>query len=343
MKKQGEKIDIVSVSRLVGVSPATVSRAINHPDLVHPATRKKIDAAIRKTGYIRNRAAQTMHGRRSATIGLIVPTVDHAIFAEVVQAFSDAVSEEGFTVLLATHGYDLKTEYNVLRKLLEHRVDGVALIGLDHSADTYRLIEQQGVPALAIWSYAPDSPISSVGADNTEAGRVAAEHLVLLGHRRIGIVFPPTAENDRARARFEGATAAFAAVGIDVPVEWMGRSLYSIAQSKSVCLDLLRRSEPPSALLCGNDVIAQGAVSAAMTLGLNVPRDISIIGIGDFAGSADMMPALTTVRIPAGRIGSLAGRHLIDAIASPDSLNVVRTRLDVELMMRATTAPPKQR
>ena len=135
--KQGGKADIVDVARRAGVSISTVSRSFNHPNLVNLATRKKIEKSVKALGYIRNRAAQAMYGRRSGTIGLIVPTIDHAIFAEVIQSFSDAVDQAGFTLLIASHGFDLEREYTVLRKFLEHRVDGVALIGLDHSEPTF--------------------------------------------------------------------------------------------------------------------------------------------------------------------------------------------------------------
>ncbi|WP_372800683.1 LacI family DNA-binding transcriptional regulator [Paracoccus seriniphilus] len=342
MKKNASKADIVSVAKLAGVSPATVSRAINHPDMVSPKTRKRIDTAIRNSGYIRNRAAQAMHGKRSATIGLVVPTVNYAIFADVVQSFNDEVSAHGFTLLLASHGYDLSLEYNVIRKLLEHRVDGVALIGLDHSPDSLLLLKKQQVPSLAIWNYSPESELSCIGVDNAEAGRCAAEHLLVLGHRRVGLVFPPTAENDRARTRLDAARRTLAAAGVEIAEEWCAETLYSLSQSKSVCTGILGRSSQPTALLCGNDIIAQGAVYAALRLGISVPRDLSIIGIGDFPGSSDMEPTLTTVRIPARRIGAAAARHMVTAISHGDPQAVTRMQLDVELMMRATTAPPRQ-
>lgn len=138
--------NIHSVANTANVCISAVSRSFNHPELVKPATRKKIEKAVRRLGYIRNRAAQTMHGICSGTIGLAVPTIDNAIFGEVVQAFSDSVDAHGFTILVATHCYGLEREYMVLRKFLEHRVDGVALIGVDHSAETYRLIESQDIP-----------------------------------------------------------------------------------------------------------------------------------------------------------------------------------------------------
>ncbi len=339
MKKQSYTIDIVTVAHTAGVSAATVSRALNHPDLVKASTRKKVDAAIRKTGYIRNRAAQSMHGRRSATLGLVLPTVNYSIFAELVQSFNDTVSDSGFTLLLATHGYDLKAEYQVLRKLLEHRVDGIALIGFDHSPDTYRLLASQKVPFIAAWNYSATSSVSCIGADNAEAGEIAARHLLSLGHRRIGFVFPLTAENDRARGRMEAAMATVRAAGHEVAEKSVARAPYSIAEAKAVCRDLLSPARPFSALLCGNDIIAQGALSAAQELGIRIPEDLSVIGIGDFPGSADMFPALTTVAIPAQEIGALAGRHLIEHIADFDPKQITRTKVAVTLKVRATTGP----
>lgn len=338
--KQTYKADIITVAQVAGVSPATVSRTMNHPDLVSPATRKKIEKAIRKTGYIRNRAAQAMYGRRSATLGLVVPTVNHSIFAELVQSFNDAVAEHGFTLLLATHNYDLQTEYRVIRKLLEHRVDGIGLIGLDHAEDTYRLFKSQNVPVIAVWSYSETARIPSIGADNHEAGMLAADHILSLGHRRIGFIFPPMAENDRARARFNAARALLHQAGIPCPEDHTAHSLYSIAQAKQACRDLLARNLSLTALICGNDVIAQGASAAAQELGLRIPQDISIIGIGDFAGSGDSYPALTTVRIPAQEIGAMAGEKLVERIAATESAQIPHSRFPVSLKQRATTAPP---
>lgn len=339
------KPDIVFVAKLAGVSAATVSRVMNHPDLVQPATRRKVELAIEKSGYIRNRAAQAMHGRRSATIGLVVPTVANTIFADVVQAFNDAVSAQGFTVLLASHGYDLENEYRLIRKFLEHRVDGVVVIGLDHSPGTLRLIAEQQVPILALWNYAADSTLPCIGVDNREAGRMAAEHLIALGHRRVGMMFPTTAENDRARDRLSAARIAFRDHGIEVPQRWQIELPYSIAQAKAACLQLLADDDRPDALLCANDVIAQGAIYAANRLGIAVPSGLSVVGIGDFVGSAQMEPALTTVRIPAQRIGSLGGKAIVQAIGQPDGGFMVRNRVELELIMRSSTgiAPQMQR
>ncbi|MDT8327713.1 MAG: LacI family DNA-binding transcriptional regulator [Roseovarius sp.] len=327
--------DIVAVAKAAKVSISTVSRAYNHPELVNPATRKRIDAAVRRLGYIRNRAAQTIHGIRSGTIGLVVPTIDHAIFAEVIQAFSDAVEPYGFTLLVASHGYDLEREYGVLRKFLEHRVDGVALIGLDHSVESYNLIQRQEIPAISIWNYDKASILPCVGADNRHAGELAARHLVDLGHRDIGLVFPPITDNDRARDRKEGAMSVLDTLARAVPQNWIVETPYSIADTKEAVTRMLAQSPLPTALLCGNDVLAVGAIYAAMRSGLKVPEDISIIGIGDFKGSREMEPGLTTVRLPARTIGDLAGRELA-RLVTKESTEIQHNSCDISVVVRNT-------
>ena len=337
-KNQKDTIDIVAVAKAAKVSISTVSRSYNHPNLVKPATRRRIEKAIERLGYIRNRAAQTMHGKRSGTIGLIVPTVNHTIFSEVIQSFSEVVEEEGFTMLITSHRFDLKREYSVLRKLLEHRVDGIALTGLAHTEETYQLISQQEIPSVAIWNYEPRSKIPCVGTDNFEAGAMAAQHLIDLGHRQIAAVFPPAEDNDRAAARWKGGKGALERAGVMPARDWIKTSQYSIAQAKEICLALFALRPLPSALVCGNDVIAQGALYAAQALGISVPDQISIVGIGDFPGSSEFEPALTTVRIPARRIGAQAGRQLISTIMETENRDVVRKRFDLEVMLRKTTA-----
>ncbi|UWQ75876.1 LacI family DNA-binding transcriptional regulator [Leisingera sp. M658] len=336
--KQKGNVDIVAVAKAAKVSPSTVSRTFNHPDLVSPATRKKINRAVQKLGYIRNRAAQTMHGKRSSTIGLVVPTINHAIFAEVIQAFSDAIGKEGFSLLLASHGYDLEREYAMVRKFLEHRVDGVALIGLEHSQATARLIAQQETPAMAIWNYAEDAELPCVGADNRQAGRMAAAHLLELGHRDIGLIFPDTQGNDRARHRLSAVLETLEAAGITVPQDRKSEAPYSVAQAKQAALDLLAGPSRPTALLCGNDVIAQGALYGAQKRGLKVPEELSVMGIGDFKGSADIEPGLSTVRIPAETIGTLAGAQFTRFITS-DAPEPFRLCCELERVIRGTTGP----
>ena len=333
-------VDIVHVARRAGVSPATVSRAFNHPSLVRADTRARISAAVDELGYIRNRAARSIHGKRSGTIGLIVPTVDNAIFSRLIQSFSDALNRGGFTLLLAAHGYDLGREKDLLRSFLEHRVDGIAVIGLDHEDATFALIETRQVPAVALWNHDGESRMSCVGPENRHAGYLAAQHLADLGHRRIGLLFPPVRGNDRAAARLEGAEALLGERGIAVPGRWRIEAVYSVAAAKRACVDLIGGDDLPTGLVAGNDVLAQGAVFAATERAVGVPDRMSVVGIGDFSGSAEMTPSLTTVRLPAAEIGAAGADVLLELVRSERHRPLVRRNLPLELVARASTAPP---
>jgi len=337
-----KKADIFTVSKAARVSPSTVSRYFNHPELLKSATRKKIDSAVRRTGYIRNRAAQTIHGIRSGTIGVLVPTLDHAIFAEVVQAFSDTVSAQGFTILLASHGYDLQREYAILRKFLEHRVDGVVLTGLDHDEAVFQLLDSQEIPCVLMWNYAATSRYPSIGADNEQAGRLIAEHVLELGHRRVACMFPPTHGNDRALARRDIVLTTFRASGVEVPEEWMLETVYSISESKQDSMRLFLQKDRPTALICGNDILATGALYGATASGLSVPGDVTVVGIGDFKGSSEIEPALTTVRLPAQRIGQEAGNAMVSAIIDPAAGKVGSLNCAPELVERRSSSAVRQ-
>ncbi len=337
--KKHKKADIISVAQAARVSASTVSRYFNHPELLKPATRKRIDSAVRRTGYIRNRAAQTIHGIRSGTIGVMIPTLDHAIFAEVVQAFSDSVAEDGFTILLASHGYDLQREYAILRKFLEHRVDGVVLTGLDHDEAVFQLIDSQKIPCVLMWNYAAGSRYPSVGADNEMAGRLIAEHVLSLGHRDIACMFPPTGGNDRAVARRDVVLSTLEKAGVTVPDQWMFETVYSISASKRDVTALLAHDRWPTALICGNDILATGALYGAAASGLNVPSDITVVGIGDFKGSSEIEPALTTVRLPARRIGREAGKALVTGIISAGEDPASSLHCAPEIILRQSSGP----
>ena len=332
-----EKTDIIAVARAARVSPSTVSRSFNHPELVKPATRKKIDAAVRRLGYIRNRAAQTIHGIRSGTIGLIVPTIDQAIFAELIQSFSSAVEEKGFTILLASHGYNLEREYALTRKMLEHRVDGVGLIGIEHSPDTYELLTQQNVPSLLLWNYVKEAPFPCVGSDNYFAGYLIGQHIAELGHEKIAAIFPPQQGNDRASLRLRGVEDALSEAGFEIRDEWCLETPYSVAASKAAALSLISFHERPSVIICGNDVLAWGAMHALSSAGIKVPDEMSVTGIGDFNGSKDFEPPLTTVRIPARTIGEKAAEAVVDLIITSGQAEV-GALLMPELILRRTSS-----
>ncbi|ASJ74692.1 LacI family DNA-binding transcriptional regulator [Granulosicoccus antarcticus] len=328
---------ILDVALRAGVSGATVSRYFNNPDVVRPDTRVRIEKAARELGYIRDRIAGALHGKMSGSVGLIVPTIDHAIFSELIEAFSDRLHQNDRTMLIASHNYDLEREVDIVRSLLERRIDAVALVGRDHSSAAVEMLKVRGIPVVTLWNAIGVQGIPSIGTDNRQVAIDITEHLIRLGHRQIALLFPDTQFNDRARDRKTGALQALKSAGISVPDHWNLPCPYDMATAKSVAIQLLENN-PPTAFVCGNDIIAHGVIHAATRLGIKVPAQVSVVGIGDFRGSSAIEPPLTTVRLPACRIGQLAAEALIDKLSFRDGAIRPDHVLPTQLMLRESTA-----
>jgi len=260
---------LLDVAARVGVSGATVSRCYNHPDTVQPQTRKRILEAAAELGYIRDRAAGTLHGRSSGTVGLVVPTIDNAIFAELIEAFSSHLQLHDRTMLIASHNYDLEQEVSIIRSLLERRIDAIALVGRDHSDVALEMLRLRDIPVCTLWNIGTNASLPSIGTDNKAAAMHVTQHVIDLGHNNIALMFPDTTKNDRARDRKEGALAALEANNITIPERWEVHCPYDSAEAKLAAVHLLKgRREAPSAIVCGNDIIAYGALYATQQLGL---------------------------------------------------------------------------
>lgn len=333
---------IVDVARRANVSPATVSRFYNSPDLVRGPTRNRIEKAAAELGYIRDRMAGTLHNRFSGTFGLIVPTIDNAIFAEMIEAFSTQLREQDRTMLIAAHGYDLELETAIVRSLLERRTDGIALVGFDHGSVALNMLAQREVPVVSMWNFSENSELPCVGADNYLAGKLIAEHIASLGHNDIALIFPETQNNDRARDRLRSVSETLNSLGVQLPPDRILSCRYDVGEAKKLATFLLSENAP-SAVICGNDVIALGVIYAATSLGISVPDRLSVAGVGDFRGSEHLEPGLTTVRLPAKRIGVAAADTLLRMSETGMPPKPFHQAMPLGLKVRGSTArPPKK-
>jgi LacI family transcriptional regulator len=192
---------ILDVALRADVSSATVTRYFNNPEVVRPSIRARIELAARELGYIRDRMAGVLHGKMSGTIGLIVPTINHAIFSELIEAFSAQLHAHDRTMLIASHNYDLERKVGIVRSLLERRIDAIALVGRDHPPVAIEMIKLRGIPVITLWNAIG---VSSIGTDNRQGAYDIAQHLIELSHRKIALLFPDTEFNDRARDRKTG-------------------------------------------------------------------------------------------------------------------------------------------
>lgn len=331
-------VGIRAVAERAGVSTATVSRALNKPDSVSPTLRQKISRVIEEIGYIPDASARALSSRRTRTIGAIVPTVDNAMFAQGIQALQGFLAQQNYLLLLATNQYDLDTELQQARNLIERGIDGLILRGNERHPDLRRLLESKSIPFVNVGVFEPEKPYPSIGADNFAAGKSLAEHVAGLGHRWIAIVAARQQNNDRAKARLRGVLAGLAAHGVTPSEAEIFYVAYTLDDAAHAARALLALDQRPSAIICGNDVIACGVMMTAIKQGLRVPDDLSVAGFDDLEWSRHLEPSLTTIHMPTNEIWVRAGAYLVEVLAGQTP--VAHQRVDFSLIVRGSTAPP---
>jgi LacI family transcriptional regulator len=337
MSDNKEKAKLDDVARVAGVSLATASRALSAPNLLKPATLARVLDAARLLGYMPHGAARALASRRTHTIGAVIPTLDNAIFANSTQALQRELGAHDYQLLLGSHEYDSAREVQVTRALLERGVDGLVLVGTDHSPELYRLLAGFGSPYVLTWSLDESGHHDCVGFNNREVGSRVAQYLYNLGHREFAMISGFTAHNDRARDRIIGVRETLLARGIALPPRRIVETSFSVQSGREALHAMLRSEAAPTAVICGNDILAQGALIEAHALGIDVPRTLSITGVDDMELSAHLPPGLTTVRIPTAEIGRRAAQHILARLNGEK----VETRIElaVELVVRGSTAP----
>ena len=302
------------VARIAGVSTATVSRCLNAPERVTAKTREKVLSTVEALGYTPNFAARVMAARRTFTIGAIIPTMENAIFARGLQSFQEELHLRGYTLLVSSSAYQPEIEHEQIKALVARGADGLLLIGHDRDSAIYDYLARQRVPAVAAWSFRTDGAIPSIGFDNERAMSDLARDVLRAGHREIAMISGMVRGNDRARARLAGLRRAMADHGLDPLNLCVIETPYEIENGADAFSELMQRMPRPTAVLCGNDVLAAGALRRARQSGLRVPQDVSITGFDDLELSRLVVPALATVHVPHREMGREAARMLVDMV-----------------------------
>ncbi len=327
------------VAAKAGVSTATVSRTLNFPDKVSAVTRDKVGAAILALGYSPNFGAKVMAARRTHTIGAIIPTMENAIFARGLQAFQDELRQHGYTMLVASTGYDADVEADQIRTLVARGADALLLIGHARDAAISEFLDRQQVPTLVAWASNPEAALPAVGFDNREAMRRMANQVIAMGHTRCALISAATADNDRALGRLLGIKAAMQDHGLDPETLHVIETSYGVEEGAAAFDQCIAVATRPTAIFCGNDVLAVGALRRARDRGLAVPDDLSIIGFDDIELAQIADPPLTTVRVPHQEMGRLAATTLVEWLRSgvqPDTIT-----LEAHPVLRATLGPAR--
>jgi LacI family transcriptional regulator len=333
-------VTIVDVAAAAGVSISTVSRSLSGSTRVKDELVARVREAAATLGYIPDRVARALVQRRSNAIGAVVPTIDNAIFARAIQALQNRLDADGFRLLLATTEYEASRELAGVQALVEHGADGVVLVGAEHHPGVVPLLVAQRVPFVYTWTYEPDATAATIGFDNRNAMRRLTEHLLDLGHKRIAMIGGISAGNDRAAARIAGFQDAVGARKL-APAAIVQRA-YTVQDGRAAAHALLGLRPRPTALVCGNDILAFGALAEAHAMGVDVPRALSVTGFDDLDLASHITPPLTTMRVPSAAMGRMAAEHLLARIAQRETSHAVA--LEAELIVRGSTGPlAKQR
>lgn len=332
---------ISDVARQARVSTATVSRVVNAPYSVRIELRTRVEAAIAQLGYMPHPGARTLKSRRTCTIGAIFPTIDNAIFAKAIDALQRRLAEADHQLLLATSGYDPAVEESQALNLLTRGVDALVLCGCAQRPTLLSRLKARGVPVVHVMSWPLPPGMAGVGFESERAMGQVVRYLLDLGHRRIAMLAGITRDNDRAAARVHGVRTALAAAGLKLPEQRLIERPYGLAPAREGLRQLLDAQPPPTAVVCGNDVLALGALLEAQALGLRVPQDLSIVGFDDLEVASHVQPALTTVQVPAEAMWRQAADQAL-ALVRGDT-NLGNHEVEVSLVVRGSTAPPPRR
>jgi LacI family transcriptional regulator len=327
------------VAEIAGVSTATVSRAMNNPELVSPELRERIASVVERLGWVPHGAARALATRRTGAIGAIFPTLTHGDFARAIDGLQSELTELGYTLLLACSQYDSDLEYRQAKKFVERGVDAILLVGALHHHDMQDFLQRNGVPVLNLFVYTPETHGTSIGPDNRKALLQLTRYLIDLGHRRFGVIAQDSTTNDRARARTQGISDALAEHGLAVRPDHFVIGQWTIREGRELFRRIVSRQPMPTAVICGNGFLAVGAMLESQALGIRVPEDMSIVGYDDIEIMAELPIPITTVRVSSDLVGRRAGRHMVALLEGQRS--EAEFECSAEIIIRASSGPAR--
>ncbi|WP_399937067.1 LacI family DNA-binding transcriptional regulator [Streptomyces sp. BBFR25] len=322
------------VARLAGVSQPTVSRALRDDPRVSQATREKVKRAAQALNYVPSEAGRTLSTRATRRVGVIVTDMTNPFYPHVVAPLHDELQRLGYRMMLLTERSD---EAVAEEKLLDQSLDGVVLATATTDSRLPALLERRGMPYVFLnRDTGRPGDFASV-VDNEGGGRLVARELIRLGHRRIAGIFG-AANTTTGRDRELGFRLALADGGIGLPDDRVVRGAFEYETGYAALPVLLEAAEPPTAVFCGNDVVAIGVLNAALTAGVKVPDDLTVIGFDDLPMASWEVFRLTTVRHDLGELACQAARLLARRIAGEVDAQGERLVLPTEFVSRATHA-----
>jgi LacI family gluconate utilization system Gnt-I transcriptional repressor len=311
-RSKGTSLTLRDVARLANVAPITASRALNTPEAVSDEILLRVREAVERTGYVPNLLAGGLASRRSRLVAAVVPTITGSVFLETVQALTDTLAASGYQMMLGQAGYAGSREDALLEAIIARRPDGVILTGIMHSTLARRRLVASGIPVVETWDLTPNPVDMLVGFSHEQLGAAVAHFLQRRGRRHVASI---TADDERAIRRHAAFAAAAASLGIAGDAGTLAQHVVpapsTAASGREGLRVLLSRAPGIDAIFCSSDMVALGVMIEAQALGIAVPSQLAIVGMGDLALSRDLQPPLTTVRVDGTLIGDTAARYIM--------------------------------
>jgi len=329
------RVTLADVARLAQVSPITVSRALRGERAVDAQLVARVQAAAKELGYIPDPAARALASRHSAQVVVLIPLLSNALFVDVLEAVQRTLRPAGYQMLMGVTHYNADEEEYLLRELLQHRPAGLLVTGFERNDATRQMMAASGVPCVHLMESSGAEGVYSVGFSQKDAGAEMTRHLLQRGKRRIA--FAGAQLDARTMQRLTGWRQELKQADLyDPQLEWLNPAPSSMALGGDMLAQILQKQPEVDAIFFNNDDLAQGALLAALRLGLQVPQRVAIAGFNDLTGSDQMLPTLTSVHTPRSEIGSAAASMLV-ALMDGETVPSPCIDLGYRLVVRAST------
>lgn len=286
----------------------TVSRTLNMPDKVTPETLRRVREAVDSLGYVPNAMASGLRMSRARLVAALLPTLVGPVFQELTGSLASTLNSHGYQLMVGQTGYDAAQEEALIKAVIQRRPDGIVLVGVASTENARKLLRLSSIPVVETWDLT-DSPVDMlVGFSHVAIGRFVAEFLVERGHRNVALI---TADDARARARQQTFVECALALGAQSARVFVTEAPSTIGEGRRGLASLRQQHPEITAVFCSSDSLALGASIEAQHLGLQVPAQLAIVGMGDQSFARDAQPPLTTVRLDGTRIGAVAAELLM--------------------------------
>ncbi|HZG17321.1 MAG TPA: LacI family DNA-binding transcriptional regulator [Candidatus Bathyarchaeia archaeon] len=337
-REKRNRVTLQQVAEHAGVSRATASLIVRGSKNISEATRKKVLQSMRELGYVYDRVAANLRSQHSSTVGLLITEIDNPFFSELLVGVHQSLDKDGYTVILGTT-FDMKTKQDaLLSNMLEYRVGGVILSPVTNSnPETIEILRKWDIPVVLVAKDIPGANCDYVGIDNVQGGKMAVDHLIRLGHRRIAFLGGPS-ESTAWKDRYRGYQLALQEAGIEIdPTLWV-EGPATTQGGVEVLRKILRHPNPPTAAFCYNDVVSFGVIHGLKEAGMTPGKDLAIVGFDNIKEAAIYNPSLTTIAATPELVGMNAADLLHQRILGLDD-DPKRIILKPTLVVRESCSP----